>query len=102
MLDYFAEFMAMSPSRMSPDYGLEFRGLEVTGEGEYPVAVTLAHTSGPDEGGERIVRAKYVVGADGAQQGAGLDRLHHGGRPGQPRLGRYGRARRHGLPRHPC
>lgn len=67
VLDYFAEFMAMSPSRMSPDYGLEFRGLEVTGEGEYPVAVTLAHTAGPDEGRERVVRAKYVVGADGAR-----------------------------------
>ena len=67
VLDYFAEFMAMSPTRMSPDYGLEFRGLEVTGEGEYPVAVTLAHTAGPDEGRERVVRAKYVVGADGAR-----------------------------------
>ena len=67
VLDYFSEFMAMSPTRMSPDYGLEFRGLEVTGEGEYPVAVTLAHTAGPDEGRERIVRAKYVVGADGAR-----------------------------------
>ena len=67
VLDYFAEFMAMSPTRMTPDYGLEFRGLEVTGEGEYPVAVTLAHTAGPDEGRERIVRAKYVVGADGAR-----------------------------------
>lgn len=67
VLDYFSEFMAMSPARMSPDYGLEFRGLEVTGEGEYPVTVTLAHTAGPDEGRERIVRAKYVVGADGAR-----------------------------------
>ena len=67
VLDYFSEFMAMSPTRMSPDYGLEFRGLEVTGEGEYPVAVTLAHTAGPDEGRERVVRAKYVVGADGAR-----------------------------------
>jgi len=52
---------------MSPDYGLEFRGLEVTGEGEYPVTVTLLHTAGPDEGRERTVRAKYVVGADGAR-----------------------------------
>jgi phenol 2-monooxygenase len=67
VLDYFSEFMAMSPARMTPDYGLEFRGLEVTGEGENPVAVTLAHTAGPDEGRERIVRAKYVVGADGAR-----------------------------------
>ncbi|SFT48405.1 FAD-binding monooxygenase [Arthrobacter sp. ov118] len=67
VLDYFGEFMANSPARMTPDYGFEFRGLEVTGEGAYPVTVTLAHTAGPDEGQERIVRAKYVVGADGAR-----------------------------------
>ena len=67
VLDYFGEFMANSPTRMTPDYGFEFRSLEVTGEGEYPVTVTLAHTAGPDEGQERIVRAKYVVGADGAR-----------------------------------
>jgi phenol 2-monooxygenase len=66
VLDYFAEVMANAPTRMSPDYGYEFRSLEV-GEGEYPVTVTLVHTSGPDEGRERIVRAKYVVGADGAR-----------------------------------
>jgi phenol 2-monooxygenase len=67
VLDYFAEFMAHSPTRMAPDYGYEFVGLEVTGAGEYPVSVTLLHTSGPDEGKERVVRAKYVVGADGAR-----------------------------------
>lgn len=66
VLDYFAEFMANAPTRMAPDYGYEFRGLEV-GEGEYPVTVTLLHTSGPNEGQERIVKAKYVVGADGAR-----------------------------------
>ncbi|HEU4668007.1 MAG TPA: FAD-binding monooxygenase, partial [Arthrobacter sp.] len=66
VLDYFAEFMANSPTRMTPDYGYEFHGLEV-GQGEYPVTVTLAHTSGPNEGQERVVRAKYVVGADGAR-----------------------------------
>ena len=67
VLDYFAEFMANSPTRMAPDYGLEFRSLEVADEGEYPVTVTLVHTAGPDQGRERIVRAKYVVGADGAK-----------------------------------
>lgn len=67
VLDYFAEFMANSPTRMSPDYGYEFRGLKVTGEGDYPVTVTLLHTAGPNEGQERTVRAKYVVGADGAR-----------------------------------
>ncbi|WP_427018221.1 FAD-binding monooxygenase [Pseudarthrobacter sp. P1] len=67
VLDYFAEYMANAPTRMSPDYGYEFRGLTVTGEGDYPVTVTLLHTAGPNEGQERTVRARYVVGADGAR-----------------------------------
>lgn len=67
VLDYFAEFMANSPTRMTPDYGFEFRGLDITGEGDYPVTVTLLRTAGPNEGQERRVRAKYVVGADGAR-----------------------------------
>jgi phenol 2-monooxygenase len=67
VLDYFAEFMANSPTRMRPDYGYEFQGLTVDGEGEFPVRVTLVHTSGEREGQERTVRAKYVVGADGAR-----------------------------------
>jgi len=67
VLDYFAEFMAHSPARMAPDYGYEFLRLERTGEGEFPVTVTLAHTDGDRAGQERIVRAKYVLGADGAR-----------------------------------
>ncbi|MGO4189151.1 FAD-binding monooxygenase [Pseudarthrobacter sp. TAF60_1] len=66
VLDYFAEYMADAPTRMKPDYGYEFRSLEV-GEGDYPVTVTLALAVGPNEGEERVVRAKYVVGADGAR-----------------------------------
>lgn len=72
VLDYFAEFMADAPTRMKPDYGLEFRSLEMTegqdaGENQYPVKVTLVNTVGESESQERIVRAKYVVGADGAR-----------------------------------
>jgi phenol 2-monooxygenase len=67
VLDYFAEYMANAPTRMAPDYGHEFRSLQVADEGEYPVTVTLLHTSGPNEGQERVVKAKYVVGADGAR-----------------------------------
>ena len=36
VLDYFAEFMANSPTRMTPDYGYEFRGLEVAARGSTP------------------------------------------------------------------
>lgn len=66
VLDYFAEVMANSPSRIRPDYGYEFVRLEVGG-GDHPVAVTLRRVAGPDEGVERVVHAKYVVGADGAR-----------------------------------
>ncbi|TQJ34216.1 FAD-binding monooxygenase [Arthrobacter sp. SLBN-122] len=67
VLDYFAEFAANSPTRLTPDYGYDFQGLTVGTEGDYPVTVTLLHTAGPNEGQERTVRAKYVVGADGAR-----------------------------------
>ncbi|MCR2793671.1 FAD-binding monooxygenase [Microbacterium sp. zg.Y625] len=66
VLDYFAEVAATSPARITPDYGWEFVSLEV-GEGEYPVTVTLLRPEGPDAGKERTVRAKYVVGCDGAR-----------------------------------
>ena len=66
VLDYFAEAMANAPTRMAPDWGLEFQGLEVADAGEYPVTVTLAHGDGPRKGQTRQVRARYVVGADGA------------------------------------
>ncbi|THG30367.1 3-hydroxybenzoate 4-monooxygenase [Glaciibacter flavus] len=72
VLDYFAEVMVNAPTRMTPDYGFEFRDLRIddeTGAGEHPVAVTLARTSGEDAGEERVVRAKYVIGADGARSG---------------------------------
>ena len=67
VLDYFAEYMANAPTRMVPDYGYEFQGLEIADSGDYPVTVTLRHTAGPNEGRERVVHAKYVVGADGAR-----------------------------------
>ncbi|SFS14932.1 phenol 2-monooxygenase [Agrococcus baldri] len=66
VLDYFAQAAAFAPGRVTPDYGYELTGLTVTGEGEYPVEVTVAHTDG-ERSGERTIRAKYVVGADGAR-----------------------------------
>ena len=45
VLDYFTEFMAFAPTRMVPDYGLEFRSLEIADHGEYPVAVRLVATT---------------------------------------------------------
>ncbi|MDI3329486.1 MAG: FAD-binding monooxygenase [Micrococcus sp.] len=70
VLDYFARFAKHAPSRTEPYFGWEFVKLEV-GEGEYPVTVTLKRTGEQAEAGvapgeERVVRAKYVLGADGA------------------------------------
>jgi len=67
VLDYFAEVMVNSPTRMTPDFGLDFIGLDVADEGDHPVTVTLRGTAGEYAGQERRVRAKYVVGCDGAR-----------------------------------
>ena len=71
VLDYFAEAMANAPTRMRPDWGLEFQGLAIADTGEHPVTVTLVHSDGPHKGQTRRVRARYVVGADGS----GVQRL---------------------------
>jgi phenol 2-monooxygenase (NADPH) len=66
MQDYLLEHMRNSPSRLEPDYGLEVTDVVVDPEGEYPVKATLRRTT--DDGGEAVtVRAKYVVGCDGAR-----------------------------------
>ncbi|MHA7303764.1 FAD-binding monooxygenase [Arthrobacter sp. TMN-49] len=67
VLDYFAEVMANSPARTTPDYGWDFQTLQVDDAQEYPVHVTLVRNAGPDKGAERSIRAKYVVGSDGAR-----------------------------------
>ncbi|WP_029146024.1 FAD-dependent monooxygenase [Microbacterium luticocti] len=67
VLDYFAEAAARGPARITPDYGVEFTGLTVHPEGEYPVEVQVRYVAGPRQGEERTVRAKYVAGGDGAR-----------------------------------
>lgn len=67
VIDYFADFARNSSARIEPDYGWDFETLVVDGEGEYPVKVTLAGTGEGNQGQTRVVRAKYVVGADGAR-----------------------------------
>ncbi|WP_425953402.1 FAD-binding monooxygenase [Xylanimonas sp. McL0601] len=66
VLDYFLEAAHHGPARIQPDYGYEFVELQVSDEGDHPVAVRLRHTTGPLEGQDRTVHARYVVGCDGA------------------------------------
>ncbi|MGO2050286.1 MAG: FAD-dependent monooxygenase, partial [Microbacterium sp.] len=75
VLDYFAEAAVHGPGRIVPDYGVEFLGLTVQDDGEFPVEVRVQ-----DAAGERTIRAKYVVGCDGARSGVreAIGRTHVG------------------------
>ncbi len=68
MQQYLLDHAAKSPSKLEVDYGIEFVSLTVK-TGDYPVHVTLRHTLGERAGEEITVRAKYVVGCDGARSG---------------------------------
>jgi phenol 2-monooxygenase len=67
MLAYLRDHMERSAVRLEPFYGLRATGVEVDtgGSSEYPVTVTLEHSS--KDGGPSTIRAKYVVGCDGAR-----------------------------------
>ncbi len=71
VLDYFAEAALHGPARITPDYGLEFTGLTVHSDddtsSDYPVTVSLRGSAEHNAGEERTIRAKYVVGCDGAR-----------------------------------
>ncbi|MGJ7609060.1 FAD-binding monooxygenase [Variovorax sp. LT1R20] len=60
---YLLDYMRMSPSRLEASYGMEFVTLKVQAEGSHPVVVTLRDVA---KGSETTVRARYVVGCDGA------------------------------------
>ena len=67
VLDYFAEAALQGPARITPDYGFEFVGLTVSTDSDHPVTVNVRSTAGESAGQERAIRAKYVVGCDGAR-----------------------------------
>ncbi|MDR3455066.1 MAG: FAD-dependent monooxygenase [Rhodoferax sp.] len=65
--ELFLEVMRNSPSRLEPDYSWEIVGLTIDSTtDDYPVTVTLKDASGVNWWATRTVRAKYVVGCDGA------------------------------------
>lgn len=63
--DMYLDVMRKSPTRLEPEYGIEVADLSVdqTGEASHPVTVTLKR----DTGGTETLRARYVVGCDGAR-----------------------------------
>jgi phenol 2-monooxygenase len=70
MLAHLRDHMERSASRLAPFYGLHASDIliDTSGASEYPVTVTLQHVKELAPTGERsLVRAKYVVGCDGAR-----------------------------------
>jgi phenol 2-monooxygenase (NADPH) len=70
LLAYLLDYMARSASKLEPFYGLKASDVQIdtSGSPEYPVTVTVRHMKGVEETGETsTIRAKYVVGCDGAR-----------------------------------
>lgn len=70
MLAYLLDHMERSPSRLAPFYGLHASELTIdeSDAREYPVTVKLQHLENREPTGETsTLRAKYVVGCDGAR-----------------------------------
>ena len=65
--DYLLRSMRRSSSRLEPNYGLEVVDVAVGDSADRPVIVALRPAEGADAGDATTVRAKYVVGCDGAR-----------------------------------
>lgn len=66
--DMYLDIMRNSPSRLEPDYSLQLADLTVNPDGgAYPVTATLERLDPGREGQKVTVRARYVVGCDGAR-----------------------------------
>ncbi|WP_394163642.1 FAD-dependent monooxygenase [Galactobacter valiniphilus] len=64
VMQYFAEVMRNSPSRMVPNYGIEYLSHSIDESQEHPIEVRLRTV---ETGEEFSVRTRYLVGADGAR-----------------------------------
>ena len=66
--DRYQEVMRHSPTQLEPDYSRKLISLTVSEEeAEYPVTATLERTEAEYEGQIETIRARYVVGCDGAR-----------------------------------
>ena len=70
LLAYLLDQMERSASRLTPHYGLHASDLSIdtSGDAEYPVTVTVQRVRvGEHDRETSTIRAKYVVGSDGAR-----------------------------------
>ena len=68
--DFYLESMRNSPARLEPHYSRRFLDVQVDGgAGAYPVTVKLERTDASHAGQVETIKARYVVGCDGARSG---------------------------------
>ncbi len=67
--DFYLEKMRSAPTRLEPDYGVRLVDLTVPADPSEPVTVRLRPVDADDDARDEIVRARYVVGCDGARSG---------------------------------
>ncbi|WP_206244589.1 FAD-binding monooxygenase [Novosphingobium terrae] len=65
--DFYLETMRNAPSGLEPDYGLEVADLSIPEDPAAPVSVTLRAADGSDDAPVETIRARYVIGCDGAR-----------------------------------
>ena len=68
--DFYLAFMGNSPTRLEPHYARSFAGLSVDRDApDYPVTVQLERTDPAHKGERETLKARFVVGCDGARSG---------------------------------
>ena len=65
--DFYLEKMRNAPSRLEPDYNLRIADLAIPEDPAEPVTVRLRPVDAEDGSRDEVVRARYVVGCDGAR-----------------------------------
>jgi phenol 2-monooxygenase (NADPH) len=65
--DFFLDVMRLSPSRLEPTYSRRLIDLDIDNAASHPVTVRLERLDPGHEGEVETVRARYVVGCDGAR-----------------------------------
>ena len=65
--DMYLDSMRRSPTRLEPDYGCRILGLTVDDDSTHPVSIEIEQTCGGAEPAVTNMRARYVVGCDGAR-----------------------------------
>jgi phenol 2-monooxygenase (NADPH) len=68
--DFYLDAMRNAPARLEPDYGLRLVDLSIDSSeaaSAYPVTARLERVDPAEEGQDETIKARYVVGCDGAR-----------------------------------